>query len=48
VYGKEGFGIKDKVVVGVAGMPGSGKGVFRRTVQRMGYSVVIMGDMVRE
>ena len=29
-------------------MPGSGKGVFRRTVQRMGYPVVIMGDVVRE
>ncbi|HDQ05767.1 MAG TPA: dephospho-CoA kinase, partial [Candidatus Bathyarchaeota archaeon] len=46
--GTEGFRIKDKVVVGVAGMPGSGKGVFRRTVQRMGYPVVIMGDVVRE
>jgi dephospho-CoA kinase len=29
-------------------MPGSGKGVFRREVQRMGYPVVIMGDVVRE
>jgi dephospho-CoA kinase len=29
-------------------MPGSGKGVFRRTVQRMDYPVVIMGDVVRE
>ena len=29
-------------------MPGSGKGVFRRTVQKMGYPVVIMGDVVRE
>jgi len=45
---REGFTIKDKIVVGVAGMPGSGKGVFRRTVQRMGYPVVIMGDEVRE
>ena len=48
MHGKEGFRIKDKVVVGVAGMPGSGKGVFRRTVQKMGYPVVIMGDVVRE
>jgi dephospho-CoA kinase len=38
----------DKVVVGVAGMPGAGKGVFRRVVQSMGYPVVIMGDEVRE
>ena len=29
-------------------MPGAGKGVFRRTVQRIGYPVVTMGDMVRE
>ena len=29
-------------------MPGAGKGVFRRTVQRIGYSVVTMGDEVRE
>jgi len=29
-------------------MPGSGKGVFRKTVQRMGCPVVIMGDVVRE
>ena len=40
--------MKDKVVVGVAGMPGSGKGAFRRTLQKMGYPVVIMGDEVRE
>jgi dephospho-CoA kinase len=46
--GTEGFRIKGKVVVGVAGMPGSGKDVFRRAVQRMGYPVVIMGDVVRE
>jgi len=29
-------------------MPGAGKGVFRRTVQRLGYPVVTMGDEVRE
>ena len=29
-------------------MPGAGKGVFRRTVQRIGYPVVTMGDEVRE
>ncbi|MBA7658993.1 hypothetical protein ES703_66956 [subsurface metagenome] len=34
--------------MGLAGMPGAGKGVFRRTVQRIGYPVVTMGDMVRE
>jgi len=40
--------MKDKVVVGVAGMPGSGKGAFRRALQKRGYPVVIMGDEVRE
>jgi dephospho-CoA kinase len=45
---REGFVINDKVVVGIAGMPGAGKGIFRRTVQRMGYPVVTMGDEVRE
>ena len=34
--------------MGLAGMPGAGKGVFRRTVQRIGYPVVTMGDEVRE
>ncbi len=29
-------------------MPGAGKGVFRRTVQRISYPVVTMGDEVRE
>jgi dephospho-CoA kinase len=38
----------DKVVIGVAGMPGAGKGAFRRVVQRLGYPVVIMGDEVRQ
>jgi dephospho-CoA kinase len=40
--------MKDKIVVAVAGMPGSGKAVFRRTLQKMGYPVVVMGDEVRE
>ena len=29
-------------------MPGSGKGAFRRTLQKMGYPVMIMGNEVRE
>ncbi|MCW4034508.1 MAG: AAA family ATPase [Candidatus Bathyarchaeota archaeon] len=33
--------------MGIAGMPGSGKGVFRRFFMRMGYPVVTMGDQVR-
>ncbi|MGD2066495.1 MAG: AAA family ATPase [Candidatus Bathyarchaeota archaeon] len=40
--------MKDKVVVAVAGMPGSGKAAFRKNLTKMGYSVVVMGDVVRE
>lgn len=29
-------------------MPGSGKGIFQRILQRLGYPVVIMGDEIRE
>jgi dephospho-CoA kinase len=39
--------MEDKVIVGVAGMPGAGKGAFRRFVQKMGYPVIIMGDEIR-
>lgn len=37
-----------KTVIGVAGMPGAGKSLVTRTAEEMGYSVVIMGDVVRE
>ncbi|MCW4002150.1 MAG: AAA family ATPase [Candidatus Bathyarchaeota archaeon] len=40
--------MKDKIVVGVTGMPGAGKGVIRKIVRRMGYHVVVMGDEIRE
>ena len=40
--------MKEKVVVGVAGMSGAGKATIRRMVEGMGYSVVIMGDEIRE
>ena len=40
--------MKDKVVLGIAGMPGAGKGSFRRVIQRMSYPIVVMGDVVRE
>jgi dephospho-CoA kinase len=36
-----------KVVLGLAGMPGAGKGAFRRFVQKIGYPVVIMGNEIR-
>jgi len=38
----------EKLVVGLAGMPGSGKSVVVETAAEMGYSVVVMGDVIRE
>lgn len=38
----------DKIVVGLAGMPGSGKSVVVKTAQQEGYAVVVMGDVIRE
>jgi dephospho-CoA kinase len=38
----------DKIVVGLAGMPGSGKSLVVETAQELGYAIVIMGDVIRE
>ncbi len=38
----------DKVVVGLAGMPGSGKSLVVETARELGYTIVIMGDVIRE
>lgn len=38
----------DKLVVGLAGMPGSGKSLVVAAARLEGYSVVVMGDVVRE
>ncbi len=38
----------DKLVVGLAGMPGSGKSVVVDTARELGYAVVVMGDVVRQ
>jgi dephospho-CoA kinase len=40
--------LKGKKAIGVAGMPGAGKSLVTRTANEMGYSVVVMGDVVRE
>ena len=40
--------IADKIVVGLAGMPGSGKSLVVRAAQQEGYAVVVMGDVIRE
>lgn len=38
----------DKLVVGLAGMPGSGKSLVVETAAALGFGVVVMGDVVRE
>ena len=38
----------EKIVVGLAGMPGSGKSVVVYAAAEMGYEVVVMGDVIRE
>jgi dephospho-CoA kinase len=38
----------DKLVVGLAGMPGSGKSLVVETAAALGFAVVVMGDVVRE
>jgi dephospho-CoA kinase len=38
----------EKLVVGLTGMPGAGKSVVVNVAKESGYSVVIMGDEVRE
>jgi dephospho-CoA kinase len=40
--------MKEKIVVGVAGMPGSGKAAVKEFAQEKGYSMVVMGDEIRE
>ncbi len=38
----------EKLVVGLAGMPGAGKSVVVNVAKEKGYGVVVMGDEVRE
>jgi dephospho-CoA kinase len=40
--------MKQKIVVGVAGMPGAGKAVVSRVANEKGYALVIMGNVIRE
>jgi len=40
--------MKEKIVIGVTGMSGSGKATVRQVAETMGYSTVVMGDEVRE
>ena len=40
--------MKDKLLIGVTGMPGAGKATVEKFVQHLGYPVVIMGDEIRD
>jgi len=40
--------MKQKMVVGVAGMPGSGKAEISKVAKQKGYAIVAMGDEIRE
>ncbi len=40
--------MKKKLIIGVAGMPGSGKATVVEIAKKLGYGIVIMGDEVRE
>ena len=40
--------MNQKVVIGVAGMPGAGKSILRSVAETMGLPVVIMGDEIRD
>jgi len=42
------FAMKEKILLGVAGMPGAGKATVGEIVRSMGYSVVVMGDEIRD
>jgi len=36
-----------KILIGTAGMPGAGKDTVKKTVQKLGLPVIVMGDEVR-
>ena len=40
--------MKEKFIIGVTGMSGSGKATVKQVAETMGYSTVVMGDEVRE
>jgi dephospho-CoA kinase len=37
-----------RLVIGLSGMPGSGKSLVVQTAQELGYAVVVMGDVIRQ
>jgi dephospho-CoA kinase len=39
---------EEKKIIGITGMPGSGKGTATEALKKAGYPVVVMGDLIRE
>jgi dephospho-CoA kinase len=40
--------VEAKLVIGLTGMPGSGKSLVVQSIRELGYAVVTMGDVIRE
>jgi dephospho-CoA kinase len=40
--------MKQKMVIGVAGMPGAGKASVKAAAESMGYPAIVMGDVIRD
>ena len=40
--------MKGKLLLGITGMPGAGKAIVSNLMQKMGYTRVVMGDVVRD
>jgi dephospho-CoA kinase len=38
----------NKIVIGLTGMPGSGKSIVVEAAREFGYDIIIMGDVIRE
>lgn len=38
----------DKLIVGLSGMPGSGKSIVVRIAKNKGFGIIVMGDIIRE
>ncbi|UCH31411.1 MAG: flagellar hook-basal body complex protein FliE [Candidatus Bathyarchaeota archaeon] len=40
--------MSNKIVIGVAGMPGAGKSIVVEVARKMGFGIVVMGDEIRK
>ncbi|MEM2888801.1 MAG: AAA family ATPase [Candidatus Bathyarchaeia archaeon] len=39
--------VKNRIMIGITGMPGSGKDIVKEVLRELGFSIVVMGDEVR-